>query len=494
MKRLLSIFMLVGIVLPEYAQNILTIDSCRAMALRNNKQLNVAKLKQDVAKNTRKALRTKYLPKIDAIGGYQYYSKQMSLLSDDQKASIATLGTQITNNLGEKMPTAFIGMVKQGIISPQMAQKLSTLWAPLSKSLSKAGNDFGERINNALTTDTRQVWMGSVMVRQPIFMGGAILAANQMADINEELAANDLSLRTQSTIYHIDHAYWLVVSLKQKQKLAASYRKLVGQLNEDVKKMIVQGVATRADGLKVEVKVNEADMQLTQAENGLALAKMLLCQLCGLPLEENIKLADEDKELTCNIATSNYQTNKTAPERPELRMLQNAIDISKQTTRLARATYLPHVALTGGYLVSNPNMFNGFQKKFAGMWNVGIIVQVPVWNWGEAIYKVRATKTATQMAELNLSDAQEKIKLQINQCKFKLKEARKRLSMTIKNINSADENLRCANLGFKEGVINSTDIMAAQTAWQQAQSQKIDAEIEVKLAEVDLNKALGILQ
>ena len=139
-------------------------------------------------------------------------------------------------------------------------------------------------------------------------------------------------------------------------------------------------------------------------------------------------------------------------------------------------------------------MFNGFQRKFSGAWNVGVIVQVPVWNWFEGVYKVRATRTATSIAELTMSDAQEKIELQIAQSRFKVKEANKKLAMALKNISSAEENLRSANLGFKEGVMESTEVMAAQTAWQKAQSQKIEAEVEVKLAQVNLNKALGILQ
>ena len=222
---------------------------------------------------------------------------------------------------------------------------------------------------------------------------------------------------------------------------------------------------------------------------------MLLCQLCGLPLEENIQLADENAELLSpGVNSEANQAIDITTTRPELRLLQNAVDISKQNTRLIRAAYLPHVALTGGYFISNPNMFNGFQRKFSGAWNVGVIVQVPVWNWFEGAYKVRATKTATSIAELTMSDAQEKIELQIAQSRFKVKEANKKLAMAMKSVSSAEENLRSANLGFKEGVMESTDVMAAQTAWQKAQSQKIEAEVEVKLAQVNLNKALGILQ
>ena len=119
---------------------------------------------------------------------------------------------------------------------------------------------------------------------------------------------------------------------------------------------------------------------------------------------------------------------------------------------------------------------------------------MPVWNWFDCAYKVRAAKATTNIAQMNLDDTREKIHLQITQSQFKVKEAQKKLNMAMKNIASADENLRCANLGFKEGVMEVTDVMAAQTAWQKAQSQKIDAEIDVKLTQVGLNKALGILQ
>ena len=331
------------------------------------------------------------------------------------------------------------------------------------------------------------------MVRQPVFMGGAIIAANKIAAINEQLSDNGSDFVRQATLYSIDQTYWLVVSLREKEKLAISYHKLVSKLAEDVKKMIKQGVATRADGLKVDVKVNEAEMQITQVEDGLALSKMLLCQLCGLPLDENIRLADENKENSDTLLATETEEKNTPDNRPELRMLQNAVDISKEATKIIRAAYLPQVLLTGGYILSNPNVLNGFERKFSGLWNVGLMVRVPVWNWFAGSYKVRASKLATNMAEMELSDAREKINLQVAQSRFKVKEAQKRLIMANKNIISAEENLRCANIGFREGVMQTTDVMAAQTAWQMAQSQKIDAEADYKLALVNLEKSLGTL-
>ena len=335
---------------------------------------------------------------------------------------------------------------------------------------------------------------GAIMVRQPIYMGGAITAANKMAEINEDLTAHATESSIQNTIFSIDETYWLICSLKQKNKLAKNFLEVVTKLDNDVQKMIKEGVATRADGLKVSVKVNEAEMMVTQAEDGLALAKMLLCQQCGMPLDSPIVLADEENTPSTISPSAISGSAAIAMEnRPELKMLSDAVEISQQTTRLTRAVYLPQVALTGGYLITNPNVYNGFENKFSGVWNIGVMLHVPIWNWQEGAYKVRASKVATNIANMELQEAKEMIELQVNQNMFKVKEANKKYAMTVKNVEKAEENLRCANVGFQEGVMTATEVMEAQTAWLQAMTQHIDAAIDVRLSETGLKKSMGVL-
>lgn len=498
MKKVLTICMLAASLLPAEAQQLLTLDSCRSMALRNNKQMGISKLKQDIAANTRKALRTKYLPKVSAIGGYEFVSKEISLLNSEQKSALNNLGSNLVGNINQQAPSMITNWVQQGLITMEQAQQLSQMFSQYAPTFgSHAANaldGIGQSITNAFRTDNRNMFAVSVMVRQPIYMGGAITAANKMADIAENMMAVSAESTLQNTLYNIDQAYWQVVSVRQKERLANSFLEVVKKLDGDVEKMIREGVATRADGLKVKVKVNEAEMNVTQAQDGLVLSKMLLCQLCGLPLDSDIKLADEDKEDIAIASTADDMNVQTAIEnRPELKLLQNTVDIARQTTKLVRAAYLPHIALTGGYLATNPNVYDGYRNKFGGVWNIGVLVHVPIWNWFEGEYKVRATKAATSMANLELTEAQEKIELQVTQCKFKLREANKKLAMAAKNVEKAEENLRCANLGFHEGVLTATEVMEAQTAWVQALSQKIDAQTEVQLSQVGLKKALGIL-
>ena len=410
---------------------------------------------------------------MSAIGTYEHTSEEVSILNDGQKTALQNLGTA----LGQTVQTKFGPAIAQ--LQPQTQQLLGQVLGETVGML----NGEGQRIVDAFRTDTRDIFAGSIIVTQPVFMGGSIVALNKIADINTQMAQNKMNASRHATLYQIDQAYWQVVSLHHKKKLAESYLELVKKFDSDVHKMIDEGVATRSDGLSVDVKVNEAEMTLSKVNDGLVLSRMLLNQLCGLPLGEPVVLADEQKE---NIPVMEVRpaldVETAVAYRPELKMLQNIVDITKQTTNVLKAGNLPQVALMGGYAVSNPNVFNGFEKKFAGFWHVGVLVRVPIWNWGDVMYKVRASKGATAIANLELEEAREKIELQVNQMTFKVDEANKKLAMAQTNIKSADENLRTANLGFQEGVISPTVVMEAQTAWMKAQSQKIDAEIDVNMS------------
>jgi outer membrane protein TolC len=481
---------------------LLTLDSCRALALQNNRQLTVAKVRQDMAENTRRSARTKYLPRLSAVGTYEHTTRPVSLLNDHQKSTLPQIGTAVGTSLQQSMAGAMTQLpstVMQALglmgLTPEVIGQMTGQGIG---QLTTALNSAGQEVVDALNTNTRNIWAGSIMLTQPLFMGGSIVAMNRMADINEQLARNTADAKRQAVLYSTDKAYWQVVSLRHKQKLAEAYLEVVKKLDSDVHKMIDEGVATRSDGLTVDVKVNEAEMALTRVNDGLVLSRMLLCQTIGLPVREQVKLADEESAdvaaaTSAAAAVAHGDLDLALGNRPELKLLQNTVDLSLQSTNLLKAGNLPQVALTGGYLVSNPNVLNGFEKKFGGMWNIGVMVRVPIWNWGDNMYKVRASKGATAIARLELLEARELVELELSQVNYKADEAQKRLTLAQSSVKRADENLRTANLGFQEGVITPATVMEAQTAWLQAQSQQIDAEIDVRLSQVELQKTLGTL-
>ena len=432
MKKFFCFIYLTCLMLPTSAQGILSLDSCRALAVANNKELLISREKINAAHYRKKEAFTNYLPKISATGGYMRNQKEFSLLNDAQKGTLGSVGTQVSGALQNGIQ----GMMTQ---YPQLAQ--NPQFMALVQSLGNIDiatplNGLGQSLVDAFRTDTRNMYAGALTLTQPLYMGGKIRAYNKITRYAEELARQQHNSGMQEVILSTDQAYWQVVSLANKKKLAEGYLELLQKLESDIDKMIAEGVATKADGLSVKVKVNEAEMTLTKVNDGLSLSRMLLCQLCGLDLS---------------------------------------------------------VALIGNYMATNPSVFNSFENKFKGMWNVGVMVSIPVWHWGEGIYKVKAAKSEARISRYQLDDAKEKIELQVSQSVFKVNEAAKKLIMAEKNLEKADENLRYATLGFEEGVIPASNVLEAHTAWLSAQSEKIDAQIDVKLTEIYLKKATGSL-
>ena len=486
MKRLVSITLFAGITFSLQAQIALTLDSCRALAMENNKEVLIGQEKIKAAHYQNKAAFTNYLPKLSATGTYIRNQKEISILNDEQKAGLSQLGTTVG--------TQVKGFAQQlAVAHPELAPLIASLGNfDIATPLNAAGNS----IVDAFRTDTRNMYAGAITLTQPLYMGGKIRAYNKITQYAEELARQQHHTGMQEVILSTDQAYWQVISLVNKKKLAEGYLKLLQKLESDVDHMIAEGVATKADGLSVKVKVNEAEMTLTKVEDGLSLSKMLLCQLCGLDLSTNVVLADENMNDLPILLKENSEINmETAyASRPELKSLELASLIYKQKVNVTRAEHLPTVALLGNYLVSNPSVYNGFENKFKGMWNVGVMVQVPIWNWGEGVYKTKAAKAEAQIAKYQLQDAREKVELQVNQAAFKVTEAKKKLIMASKNLEKANENLRYATLGFEEGVIAPANVLEAHTAWLSAQSEKIDAQIDIKLTEIYLQKSLGTLK
>ena len=489
MKKILNLVLLLTLALASHAQRVLTLDSCRALALANNKELRMSQEKVKAAHYEQKAAFTNFLPKIDVGGTYMRTQKEISLLSDAQKNAIGNVGTAVGAQLQQ-----FGNQLQQIAVShPELLPLLEPLSGVMGQ-LPGALNGVGQGIVDAFRTDTRNLYAGAATLTQPIFMGGKILAYNKITKYAEQLAASQHATGMQDVVMSTDQAYWQVISLVNKQRLAESFVELVRKLDSDVNKMLEEGVATQADALSVRVKVNEAEMALVQVEDGLSLSKMVLCQLCGLPLDTEIRLADEEMEdLALPDTFTESNVNTALANREELKSLELASKIYRQKVNVARAGYLPSIGLTASYLFSNPSLFNGFENKFRGTWGIGVVVTIPVFHWGENIYKVRAAKAEANIARYRLDDAREKVELQVTQNSYKVNEAAKKLAMAEKNMEKAEENLRYANFGFREGVIPTSNVLEAQTAWLSAQSGKIDAQIDLKMSEIYLNKSMGTL-
>lgn len=244
-----------------------SLDSLRARAVGNNKSLLMAGQKKISASYARKSAATSYLPKISATGAYMYTSRELSLLSDDQKHTLSNIGTGLSAAVPDLAP-----------MSPQL-------------------NSIGQGLVDALHTDTRNAGVVAVVLTQPLYMGGKIRAYNKITEYAEQASGTIYDKTLQDIIVSVDEAYWNLVALHSRRKLAEGYKALVDKLERDVEQLVKEGMATKADLLSVKVKVNEAGVALIQVDNGIELSRMNLCRICGLNMDEPIEIEDGNGDM-----------------------------------------------------------------------------------------------------------------------------------------------------------------------------------------------------
>ena len=521
MKKTLLVTLLGLAALTASAQQTLTLEDCRQMAVQQSKDLEQARGQIEMASYDRKIALANYFPNVSATGAYLYNSRDIALISDGQSALLQNAGTLVQGQLD----AAMAGATQQ--MSAAMTQKMtelmtaiktnpalaldymgSPMWQTVLKMLqgvdpsSLAGlvpniaepvNAIGTDIDKALHPDLHNIWVGAVTVKQPVFVGGKIIYSNQMAALAQDLAQSKYDMQYADVEMDVDQAYWQIISIANKKKLAQSYLALLQEMQADVEKSISAGVATESDALQVKVKANEAQMLLTKADNGLTLSKMLLCKRIGLPLDSEIILADETIEV---IPEPERPTDKSMEDiyadRPETRSLQLAQQIYDKKAKVVRADMMPQIALTANYLISNPNAFNGVQNTWNGGTLVaGVMVNVPLFHGLENLNRYKKAKAEAGLYRTQYEDARELIGLQVAQQRKVFVEAREKVEMTLSNLESAEENLRKANLAYEAGVLPTNTVLGAQTAWLSAHSDYIDAGIEYQMAAASLNKAEG---
>lgn len=431
-----------GVSAQEAAQ--LDLEQCRTLALEHNRKVQMAQLDAVASDYLVKSAKTKYLPRIDFVGGWV--------------------------NPGDRalQPFAFNfdvpGLLPQGLAMPM---------------------DF-------LSVAPEQIFTGGFVLRQPIFLGTKIVQANKIASSLSNIAHEEVVLKQADVIGKVDTAYWRVISVQEKVQLAKAYKALLDRLANDLENIYQEGIITRNELLRVQVKQNEVALSLVKAENGLQLSRMALAQLLGMD-EVNLVLSSaviSEQEL---IPRLELLAEQKGDQRVEIAMLNDKLKSTQALKAMVKSQFLPNVFLTAGYVWATPNIYKGSQHNFGGDWAIGIGVRVPLFTWGDRIYQTRMAEQKVQQAKLELAEAQELIALQIKRDQFQYSEALKKIELTKLSVQQAAENLRVVQNTLDEGMKSTKDILEAQAMWERASSDNIDARIEAATALSELEKSTGAL-
>lgn len=346
----------------------------------------------------------------------------------------------------------------------------------------------------------RGTYMAGITLTQPIYTGGKITAARRLTRIGEEAAAEQLRMTRMDVVAEADNAYWTLMAVESKVALLEGYAAMLDTLRRQTSAAVDAGMAIANDLLRVEARRSDIGYQLQKVRNGADLCRMSLCRIIGADADTQIELTE-----TAAASVADGELTADTESRPELQLLRRQVDASRQQVRLSQADMLPTVGLSAGYTYYGNIRLNTmvdlgggnympYKQEFRdGMGLAMLAVKVPIFHWGESRKKVRKARYELQNAELELQKNSRLLDLEVQQAIRNLQDGRRMITTAEAGLCQAEENLRVMQNRYRESMSPLTDLLDAQTQWQQANSNLIEARAQLKIYETAYLRAAGRL-
>jgi len=464
---------------------VLTLEDCRALAISRSATSRMSEEAKLAAQYNRQAALAAMFPKVSANAAYMWNSSDAHLLASQTDFSFGTAGVGADGSSWfEWNDGTALGQMAQLSQGTLAGNEVNSLQQQAGQQIADA---YGQ-LYDALTVEMTHVVVGQVGITQPLYLGGRLREVYNIAKATERMAGIQADSKHDDIILAADEAYWRVVSVEQKQQLAHYYYDLLQRLDSDVMLLAAEGMCTQSDLLKVHAKLGEAEVKRLQADNGIILARMALCQVCGLPLD-SLFMLDRSRLSEAPLADPSFSAADAVENRTELQLLQEAEKIAHSNTRIMAAGLKPNIVAQAGYIYTNPYASDGLSNDWRnhGFFSAGVVVNVPIVH-ADDILRLKAAKHEEKMVSLKVDEARELLTLQTTQANQKLLEANQKVALAMLNVRNSEEVLRMAEESFRAGMCTASDLMQAQTAWLSASSDRIDAEIDVRIADSYLKK------
>ena len=436
----------------------LSLQDCRKLAIENSEVVKIADQNIAKAQGQRKAAKSAWYPNISASA--------MGIYSKQEFQEELYLPTAVFNPLtGELVPNVAINPVTgQPIIGPDGNPVFNT-YAYLPIDLTIYGGA-----------------MAGVSAEQPIYAGGKIIAGNKMAKLGENMATANKELKQAELIFTADQYYYQYLSVKEKVKLAKEYQLLLAELVNIVNNSFEAGMTNRNELLKVQVKYNEASLQVQKAETGLALTQMSLCRIIGLDLYTSLSINDSISS-TSFILDSIGGLN--ASNRIEYQLMQSQVKMAEQKIKMTRGDYMPTAGVSLGYnfyMASLKDMDNYDQNGYSAIASL----KIPITTFGARKGKMNSAKADYNIKQLEFEQNTKLLQLEIEQARLNYINAFAEVEMTQVSLEQAEENMRISDDNYSLGMETLVNLLEAKAEWQKAYSNKIDALTSYKVHESNL--------
>ena len=346
----------------------------------------------------------------------------------------------------------------------------------------------------------RGTYMAGINLTQPIYTGGKITTGKRLARIGGEVAREQQRMTRMDILVEADKAYWTYIAVARKVRMLESFSAQMDTLYRQVSTACRAGMTTENDLLRIEAERSDVLYQLQKAKNGEDLCRMSVCRIIGVEFDTQIEPTD-------TLITLSEPTSLSADIslRPEIALLEKQIETDKQQIRMAKADMLPTAGMKAGYMYYGNIRLEGmtttgdgtsqpFSQEFQdGQWTAMLSVSTPVFHWGENRKKARKALYQLINSELELQKNSRLFNIEAQQAIRNMQDGQRLVRTAAIGLRQAKENLRVTQNRYASSMVPLSDLLDAQSQWQQAESNLIEAQTQCKIYETEYLRATGNL-
>ncbi|MCQ2976015.1 MAG: TolC family protein [Bacteroidales bacterium] len=423
---------------------VMTLDSCKNIAIANNNDLESARQERDAAKRVKQSAFTNYFPQISA-GAF------VSKFNDNMIEYDVEIPPEVGMGLAQAMPA--------------LAQLLGGIDTHIG---------LVDHFNIA-----------EVSAIEPIYLGGRVRYGNKLAKVGEDVADMKLNLATEQTLAKTEQLYWQILALKEKRNTIDNYCQYLDNLEKDAQNAFDAHVLDKSNLLKVKLEKSKIKSKKLQLENGIDLLLMSLAQHIGVAYSDSFDIADS--EINVVSPSEIIVDNKDAlNNRYEYQMLSKSVQAEELRYKMVRGENLPSIAVgaTGMYLdfMEDNDMMRGM--IWAG-------VQIPISQWWSGSHKMKEQKIKADLARTKLDNSSELMTLQMDKTACDLNQSFAEIEVAESLVNEAEEHYKIVKDNYDAGILSMSDLLEAQATLQSAKDNLSDSKAQYMIKANDYLTAIG---
>jgi len=329
-------------------------------------------------------------------------------------------------------------------------------------------------------------------VTQPIYAGGSIPARINAAKLMSLLTDETVRAAVQDMIYAAEHAYYDVLLSQHLLQITTDAVRSAQAHLENVKKRQRGGVASDFDVLRAEVELSNFQAEFIQNKNAISVSKASLIKIMGVSQDSDFVLSDELLYVPSNI-TMEQAVEAAYRNRPDLLGREFDIKMQKELLKVARSQYFPMVSGYYSNTWAKPDPHNMMEIEWGHAWQGGITASVPIFDGFLRDGEIVAQKARLKQGQIDLINSEETALFELTKAQLGIENTAEFIESQRLNLTRAEEGLRLAEVGYREGANTQVEMIDAQSALTTARANHYQAIYSHIIAKLDFQKAMGTL-